>query len=85
MTMIDQNNTTAAAIDLRTMPRLLRLPEVKRITGLGRSTVYAMMEAGTFPRQRKITPTIAVWSEGEVIEWTHRVLAMTPDAKPKAA
>ncbi|RPD88135.1 AlpA family phage regulatory protein [Luteimonas sp. 100069] len=62
-------NTTTNA------PRLLRLPDVKRMTGLGRSTIYALIDAGTFPRQRKITPTIAVWSEAEVEAWVARVLA----------
>lgn len=66
-------------------PRLIRLKEVTRLTGLSRSTVYAKMDAGTFPRQRKITPTIAVWAEAEVIAWIAAVLAQSNDAAPMAA
>ena len=60
---------------MTTTTRLMRLPEVKRVTGLGRSTIYALVDAGKFPRQRKITPTIAVWSEAEVDAWITRVIA----------
>lgn len=85
--MIDQNTTKTATrvLNLSTLPRAMRLPEVQHITGLSRSTIYAMMEAGTFPRQRKASPTIAVWSESEVIAWVHALLAMPTDAKPVAA
>jgi len=73
------STTTAAA------PRLLRLKEVIHLTGLSRSTIYAKMEDGTFPCQRKITPAVAVWSEAEVIAWIAAVLAQANDAAPTAA
>lgn len=57
-----------------TAPRLIRLPEVRRLTGLSRSTIYSMIDAGSFPRQRKITPTIAVWLEADVLAWIDKVL-----------
>lgn len=34
--------------------KFLRLPEVRQATGLGRSTLYRMIEAGKFPRPIKI-------------------------------
>ncbi len=74
------NTTTTTAA-----PRLIRLKEVMRLTGLSRSTIYAKMDAGTFPRQRKITPTIAVWSEVEVIAWIAEVLAQANDDASMAA
>ena len=63
--------------------RLIRLPEVQRLTGLGRSTIYNLMGEGRFPRQRRVTPTIAVWSETEVHRWVAGVLSC--DAETAAA
>lgn len=34
--------------------RILRLPEVKAKTGFGRSTIYALMASGEFPRSIRI-------------------------------
>lgn len=69
-----------------TTPRLIRLKEVQRLTGLARSTIYAKMAEGTFPKRRKVTPTIAVWSEAEVLAWIADVLQQ-PDheGEPVAA
>ena len=55
--------------------RLIRLPEVQRLTGLGRSTIYNLIGEGRFPRQRRVTPTIAVWSETEIQRWVAGVLS----------
>ncbi len=49
--------------------RLIRLPEVMKRVGLGRSTIYRKMEEGRFPRSRSISPKCAVWIEAEIDEW----------------
>jgi prophage regulatory protein len=49
--------------------RFLRLPEVMHRTGLSRSTLYAMAQAGTFPRPRKITAGASAWIESDVDAW----------------
>lgn len=49
--------------------RLLRLPEVQRLTGLGRSAVYEQMQRGAFPRSVKAGPRAATWSEIAVQAW----------------
>jgi prophage regulatory protein len=48
------------------MPRLLRLPAVKEITGLSRSTIYA---DPTFPQSVKIGERAVAWVEDEIKEW----------------
>lgn len=53
----------------RTPDRLLRLPEVQRLTGLGRSAIYEQMQRGTFPRSVKATVRTATWSEAAVQAW----------------
>lgn len=55
--------------------RLLRLPEVQRLTGLGRSVIYQQMRDGVFPRSIKIGPRAASWSEAAVYEWIQQRLA----------
>ena len=49
--------------------RLLRLPEVQRLTGLGRSAIYQQMQRGAFPRSVKVGPRAATWSEAAVQAW----------------
>ncbi|MGH8603579.1 MAG: helix-turn-helix transcriptional regulator [Gammaproteobacteria bacterium] len=48
---------------------LIRLPEVKRITGLSRSTIYLLMRKGKFPEPIKITAVATAWLETEVSAW----------------
>ena len=48
---------------------LLRRPEVERETGLSRSSIYALMEAGTFPRPRRIGLRAVAWASAEIEAW----------------
>ena len=49
--------------------RLLRLPEVQRLTGLRRSAIYEQMQRGIFPRSVKVGPRAATWSEAAIQAW----------------
>jgi prophage regulatory protein len=49
--------------------RLLRLPEVIEITGLGRDTIYRYIREGRFPRQRRISERASGWREDEIGAW----------------
>ena len=49
--------------------KLLRLPQVKTITGLSKSTVYARIAEGTFPKQIPIGPRLVVWVESDIQNW----------------
>lgn len=53
----------------RRADRLLRMPEVERLTGLRRSAIYEQMQRGTFPRSVKAGPRAATWSEAAIQEW----------------
>ena len=48
--------------------RLLRLPEVQRLTGLRRSAIYEQMRRGVFPRSVK-AGRATTWSEAAVQAW----------------
>lgn len=49
--------------------RIIRLPTVLNKTGLSRSTVYRKMEAGTFPRNLRLSLRCAGWREADVNDW----------------
>ena len=59
--------------------RLLRRPEVEKLIGLSRSSIYAMMERGAFPRPRRIGQRAVAWDEGAIEEW----LATRAEADPR--
>jgi prophage regulatory protein len=49
--------------------KVLRLPEVIEITGLGRSTIYAKVSRGNFPRPIKLGERAVGWIDSDVYEW----------------
>ena len=48
---------------------ILRLPTVKAITGLSRSTIYLRMSEGSFPRQVNLGSRAVGWLRSEVADW----------------
>ncbi|HEV7166030.1 MAG TPA: AlpA family transcriptional regulator [Gammaproteobacteria bacterium] len=48
---------------------LIRLPEVRRLTGLSRSEIYRRMTLGQFPAKVSIGPRIVGWPEDEIAQW----------------
>jgi prophage regulatory protein len=49
--------------------RLIKLDEVCRRAGLGKSMIYEMIKESRFPRPYKISPFASRWSEREVVAW----------------
>ena len=50
--------------------RLMRRPEVLNITGLeSNSTLYYLINKGTFPAPVKLSARSVAWRESEVIDW----------------
>jgi prophage regulatory protein len=64
MSSKNQASPTTAAGD-----RLLRLPEVSARVGLARSSIYALIAVGKFPRQIHLGPRTSAWSASEVFDW----------------
>lgn len=50
-------------------PRLLRRPDVERLTGLRRSSVYRLARLGEFPKPLKIGPRSSAWDAAAVQRW----------------
>ncbi len=62
--------------------RFLRLPDVERMTGLRKSTIYEMIARREFPDRHSVGPKIVIWLESEVRRWMADRLA---EARKKAA
>jgi prophage regulatory protein len=65
---------------------LIRLPAVALRTGLGRSSIYAHIAAGTFPKPIPIGARAVAWLESEVSNWIDaRVVAARGPIQGQAA
>lgn len=49
--------------------KLLRLPDVTAITGCSKSTIYALMKKGEFPKSISITQRMSAWPETSILSW----------------
>ena len=52
-----------------TPARMLRIADVVRRVGLGRSTVWRMVQEKTFPSPRRLGPRAVAWIESEIANW----------------
>lgn len=48
---------------------LLRLPEVKAITGLSKSTLYVLIQEKSFPAPVRVGARAVAWVRSEVKQW----------------
>lgn len=48
---------------------LLRLPDVRRATGLSRASIYRMEALGQFPQRRAIGLRAVAWRQSDVQAW----------------
>ncbi|MFZ7309343.1 helix-turn-helix transcriptional regulator [Comamonas jiangduensis] len=46
---------------------MLRVPQVLKILGIGRSTWYAGIKKGEFPAPRKMGSRISLWPQSEIL------------------
>ena len=66
--------------------RLIRRKEVQAKTGLGASSIYAMMQQGTFPKAVNISERRVAWIESDIDKWiaervaNHRATSATLEA-----
>jgi prophage regulatory protein len=49
--------------------RLVRLPEVIRLSGMSRATIYRHMEEGTFPKPKRVGVKMIAWKMSDLINW----------------
>ena len=61
------------SIDTEPPDRFVKLDEVKRRVGLGKSMIYRLIQEGKFPAPYKLSPFAARWSDMEIIAWINDV------------
>jgi prophage regulatory protein len=69
----------AQSVDL-VAPRVLRMKELERVTGLKRPSIYERVAAGTFPKPIKLGggqrgASAVGWLEHEVLDWLRERIA----------
>lgn len=47
----------------------LRLEQVQQIVPLSRTEIYRRIQAGTFPKQLRISHKVALWPQSKINEW----------------
>ena len=51
------------------MDPILRLPQVRRVTGLSTTTIYQLMNDGQFPRPLKLSARSVGWRSSDIEAW----------------
>ena len=64
---------------------ILRLPDVKRRTGLSRSTIYSRVEQQTFPRPISLGGRAVGWIEAEINAWLEQRIQLSRASATEAA
>jgi prophage regulatory protein len=57
--------------------RLIRLPEVIRLTGLSRSMIYQLASTQHFPKPVKLGTRVSAWLARDVTEWIDQKVTQT--------
>ena len=58
-----------------TTSQFIRLPQVKEITCLSKSSIYRMMDEGDFPKQIAWGARSVVWVRAQVEDWCAQKIA----------
>jgi prophage regulatory protein len=78
-----------ATKQLTTRPNLqdevsfLRLPELKSVTGLSKSSLYALIRAKSFPSPVQLGPRTVAWVRSEVRQWATERISKSRSASPQ--
>ncbi len=58
-----------------TQERFMRLPEVIRVSGLSRATIYELMRKDAFPQNVSLGGRNVAWPESEINAWVKARMA----------
>lgn len=59
--------------------KLLRMPQVKAVTGLSRMTIYRLEKRGEFPSRVQLGRNSVAWRDQDIENW----IAARPSLAPK--
>lgn len=66
--------------------KIIRLPAVKEITGLSRSSIYLRMSNGEFPKSISLGGGRAIgWLEADIEQWLDERIAASKGANHEAS
>jgi prophage regulatory protein len=68
--------------DSKMAEKILRLPAVKALTGLSRSTVYEKISVGEFPKGISLGARSVGWLESEVQAWIFKRVSASRHFSP---
>lgn len=57
---------------MATHTRLLKLPEVIRLTGYSRDSIYRLARDNKFPRRVELSERASRWREDEIMDWIEK-------------
>ena len=58
------------------MRKLLRLPAVKELTGISRSSIYRLVSEGKFPKPIHVkVPKMTAWNSDDIDNWIEKQIA----------
>jgi len=69
------NETSQHAVTPNLSGRFLRVKAVQELTGLSRSSIYALTASGDFPQPIALGPRSRAWIEAEVRSWMQKRIA----------
>ena len=61
--------------------KIIRLPKVKEMVGLGTTAIYEKMKHGDFPKQIKLG-RLSGWVESEIQDWISRQIRQSRTDQP---
>lgn len=66
------------------LDRMLRIAEIRQITGVSAATIWRWVKEGTYPAPVKLGPNSVGWRESEIREWleSREPAALGPKVKP---
>lgn len=68
--METKGNPASGTFEVKIMTnRLIRKPELTRMTGLSPSTLWRLEKSGEFPARRQIGPNSVAWFEKDIRDW----------------
>jgi len=56
---------------LENRTKLIKLPEVLKITTLSRASIYRLIAENRFPEQVKLSTRACAWVEQDVLDWVN--------------
>jgi prophage regulatory protein len=65
------------------LDRIIRMPELERVTGLSRSTIERLLKKGQFPQPLQLSENAKGFFESQVRAWQESLVPVGPEPGPE--